>query len=140
MAAPSEDWLTQIWNAVWPGVSVIGGGIATLLGKVFWSSFFSARSDEARELRQDEKDRRQVVRNLDTRASVELERAWKRIDQLEKENDDLRSEVRLWEARARRVDVVAHDLRDGWTMERRALSIVGGTPIPSIPLLEDLLK
>ena len=117
MAAPSDDWLGQVWSAVWPGVTVVVSGVAGLFAKTFWSSVLSAHSEEAKQEKQDEKERRQLVRNLDTRASAELERAWKRSDELQEEVDaERRSGMDHYHARIRLYDYVVeliHDWRAG---------------------------
>jgi hypothetical protein len=130
MAEPGASW----WQSFGPFVETAVGSLGALGGRLLWTSFFSARNDELKEDKEDERARRKLLRTIDSRAEVELDRSWKRIDELNVENVRLRADCRLWEMRCRRADTGWHELRTQVIDERRSGST---TPIPPIPKIED---
>jgi hypothetical protein len=67
-------------------------------------------------------------RNLDVAQQAFFER-------LTADNDRYRAEAQLWEARARRIDRIAHDQRHKWANERQMAG--NFEPLERLPLLED---
>ena len=105
------------WSDVWPGVSTVAAAAAGLAGKQLWTSFFSARSDDAKEDKADERARRALLRNIDVRAGLELDRSWKRLDKLAEDVDHERSSgVAHYNKTLRMYDLIVelvHDWRNG---------------------------
>ncbi len=136
MADPNNDF----WSTFWPGVGTALAASVLYGAKKIWDLVWAARSEALRAEKEDEAKRRQILRTVQDQATEELKRVYGRNAELEKENTALRAEVRLWEARARRVDEIAHALRLGWSNERQTKGILDGAPIPRIPLLEESLS
>jgi predicted nuclease with TOPRIM domain len=134
MAGPPEN---RWWQSFGPFIETAVTSVGVLFGRIAWTSFFSARSEEMKEEKDDDRQRRKLLRSIDSRAEVELDRCWKRIDELNAENMRLRADNRLWEGRCRRADVGWHDLHHQISNERFGAP---ASPLPSIPKIEDPLS